>query len=91
MNIPPDRVVSTGRRAPRTRCAAPACPYLTRDVFCPLHVDPVPDIGRTPETGRESHRTGGAIAMALGSESMVVERNLSACRRGQRLRRPGQR
>ena len=37
MNIPPDRVVSTGRRAPRTPCAATGCPYLSRTTNCPLH------------------------------------------------------
>ncbi len=79
MNIPPNRVASTGRRAPRTRCAAPGCPYLSRATYCPLHnrVDPVPDTGH-PETGRESHRTEGAPAMALGSESMAGERVIPA-------------
>jgi len=24
-------------RAPRTPCAHPRCPYLSRDLFCPLH------------------------------------------------------
>jgi len=24
-------------RAPRTRCAAPGCPYLSRTTYCPLH------------------------------------------------------
>ena len=76
MNIPPDRVVSTGRRAPRTPCAANGCPYLSRTTYCPLHhrVDPVPDTDHHPETGRVSHRAEGAPAMALGSESMAGER-----------------
>jgi len=26
-------------RAPRTRCAHPGCPYLSRTEFCPLHRD----------------------------------------------------
>jgi len=80
MNIPPNRVVSTGRRAPSTRCAAPGCPYLSRTTYCPLHnrVDPVPDTDHHPKTGRESHRAEGAPAMALGPESMAGERVIPA-------------
>jgi len=53
MNIPPDRVVSTGRRAPRTPCAANGCPFLCRATYCPLHnrVDPVPDTDATQNPG----------------------------------------
>jgi hypothetical protein len=66
-------------RAPRTRCAAPGCPYLSRTTYCPLHnrVDPVPDTGH-PKTGRVSHRAEGAPAMALGPESMTGERVIPA-------------
>ncbi len=31
-------------RAPRTPCAHPGCPYLSRDLFCPLH-----HLSETPE------------------------------------------
>ena len=27
-------------RAPRTPCAHPGCPYLSRTDFCPLHTPP---------------------------------------------------
>ena len=66
-------------RAPRTRCAAPGCPYLSRTTYCPLHnrVDPVPDTGH-PKTGRQSPPTGGATAMAPGSASMAGERVIPA-------------
>jgi len=64
-------VISTPRRAPRTPCAAPGCPFLTRDVFCPLHVDPVPDADHHPDRGvKVSHLPTMAAQLA----TMAVER-----------------
>lgn len=60
------------------QCSVDGCPYVTRDVFCPLHVDTVPDTDHHPESGRVSHRAEGAPAMALGSESMAGERVIPA-------------
>ncbi len=52
MNIPP-----AGRRAPRTRCAAPGCPYLSRTTCCPLHSGVV-------TTERQPHMTDHELVTA---------------------------
>ncbi len=47
---PRHRTRAQERRAPRTKCAATGCPFLTRDVFCPLHTR-VTDTGHHPPIG----------------------------------------
>jgi hypothetical protein len=46
------------RRAPRTPCKSPGCPYLTRGESCPLHRQavPAPQTTRT-DAGSTTHPT----------------------------------
>ena len=44
-------------RAPRSRCAHPYCPFLTRTEFCPLHHHADPGTPMTTRTERAAPPT----------------------------------
>jgi len=49
---------TTHHRAPRTACAAPGCPFLTREEYCPAHRHADPSAPQTTRTdaGSTTHQ-----------------------------------
>lgn len=49
-------------RAPRSRCAHPDCPFLTRAEFCPLHPRPPAPMRAAPPTSTPNEGASHHVA-----------------------------